>query len=72
MAISTEITCPLHLSPLKGELQDKVVHPHDNIHEINTWKCPIQPQCGYIGYIPMITSMKSTHESVPFKHSVVI
>ena len=20
--------------------------PHDNIHEINTWKCPIQTQCG--------------------------
>ena len=25
--------------------------PHDNIHEINTWKCPIQTQCGYLGYI---------------------
>ena len=23
---------------------------YDNIHEINTWKCPIQTQCGYIGY----------------------
>ena len=20
--------------------------PHDNIHEINTWKCPIQTDCG--------------------------
>ena len=27
-------------------------------------------QCVNIGISPMITSMKSTHESVPFKHSV--
>ena len=29
-----------------------------NIHEINTWKCPIQTQCGYIGYI----SQDNIHE----------
>ena len=25
--------------------------PHDNTHEINTWKWSIQTQCGWFGYI---------------------
>ena len=30
-----------------GQLwSDFLVYPHGNIHEINTWKCPIQTQCG--------------------------
>ena len=27
-------------------LQRFLVYPHDNIHEINTWKCPIETQGG--------------------------
>ena len=47
---------------------------HDNIHEMK-WDDSVLFQHSvvrlYIGISPMVTSMKSTHESVQFKHGVV-
>ena len=44
----------------KGHLGLKVrekVYPHDNIHEINTPKCPIQTQCGEVIYSSVVLNI---------------
>ena len=44
--------CSNNLWPLSGRYI-----PRETIHEINTWKCPIQTQCGQVIYSPFMLNI---------------